>query len=139
MSSKRKIAIVCALLICIAGFLWIAATGKRPLTTYTYSQFLDQVRNGQVASVLIIGSTSGTTDVTFQLKDGEAARTVLPSEYKDALRAMQEKLVNIEIRGSSSEPRGFLISASPFFLLLGTWIVLMIWKFPNSVRRTPVP
>jgi ATP-dependent Zn protease len=139
MSSKRKITIVCALLVCIAGVLWIATTGKRPLTTYTYSQFLDQVRNGKVASVLIIGSASGATDVTFQLKDGEAARTVLPSEYKDALRAMQEKLVNIEIRGSSSEPRRFLINASPFLLLLGVWIVLMIWKFPNDARRTLAP
>src|SRR5262245_8244747 len=107
MSSKRKITIMCALLICIAGVLAIATTGKRPLTTYSYSQFLDQVRNGQVASVVIIDSNSGATGVTFRLKDGQVAQTVLPSEYKDALRAMEEKLVNIEIRGSTFEPRRF--------------------------------
>jgi len=59
MSSKRKIAIVCAVLICAAGVLWMATTGQRPQTTYTYSQFLDQVHGGQVASVIVTRSNSG--------------------------------------------------------------------------------
>ena len=137
MTSKGKIATTCALLICVAGILWMATTGQRSLTTYTYSQFLDQVHSGQVASVVIIGSNSGAVEASCRLKDGKAARTLLPLDSSEALRAMQEKLVNIEIRGSSSEPRQFLTNAAPFLLLLAVWVVLMISKFPNGLRPTP--
>jgi ATP-dependent Zn protease len=134
MSSKRKIAIVCAVLICAAGVLWMVTTGQRPQTTYTYSQFLDQVHGGQVASVIVTRSNSGAVEATCRLKDGKTVRAVLPSDYRDALVAMQDKLVNIEIRNSSSGPFSLLINATPFFLLLGVWIFLMIRKFPNGPR-----
>src|SRR2546425_6990115 len=135
MSSRGKIAITCGVLVCVAGVLWMTTTGQRSLTTYTYSQFLDQVHSGQVAGVVVIGSNSGAVEATCWLKDGKAARTVLPSDYKDALLAMQDKLVNIEIRDSSSEPLRLLMNATPFLLLLGVWVVLMIRKFPNSLDR----
>ena len=134
MVSKRKIAIACAVLASVAGVLWIATTGQSSLTTLTYSQFLEQVRGGQVASVVVIGSNSGAAKATCRLRNGQAARTVLPSDYRDALRAMQDRLVNIEIRDSSSEPLRVLTNAAPFLLLLGVWIVLTIRKFPNSPR-----
>lgn len=138
MTSKTKLAIVCALLACVLAAVWLAATRKPHLTNYTYSQFLDQVRNGQVSDAIIIGTNSGAAITTFHLKNGQSAQTVLPSEYRDALRAMQDKLVNIEIRDASSEPRRILLNATPFLLLLAVWIVLMIWKFPNGPRRSLV-
>jgi len=124
MSSKAKIAMICTVLMCVAAVLWIATTGQRSLPTFTYSQFLDQVRSGQVASVVVMGSNSGAVQATCRLQNGKTVRTVLPSDYRDALVAMQDKLVNIEIRDSSSGPLRLFIKAMPFFLLLGAWVFL---------------
>lgn len=132
MHSKTKIAIICAVLICVAGVLWMATTSRRSLTTLTYSQFLEKVRTGQIASVIVMGSNSGAIQATCRLKDGNAERTVLPSDYRDAMVAMQEKLVSVEIRDASSGPLQLVMNATPFLVLLGVWIFLMIRKFPNG-------
>lgn len=139
MNSKAKITIICAVLICVAGVLWMATTSQRSLTTLTYSQFLEKVRTGQIASVIVMGSDSGAIQAICRLKDGNAVRTVLPSDYRDAMVAMQDKLVNVEIRDSSSGPLRLFINATPFFLLLGVWIFLMIRKFPNGPGRFILP
>lgn len=136
MNSKGKILITCVVLICVAGVLWMATNGQGSLTTYTYSRFLDQVHSGQVASVVVIDSNSGAVEAACRLKDGKTVRTVLPSDYRDALVAMQDKLVNIEIRDSALGPFSLLIKAMPFLLLLGIWIYLMIRKFPNGPRQS---
>jgi len=48
---------------------------------------------------------------------------------------MQDHLVNIEIRDSSSRPRQLLLNATPFPLLFGVWILFTIRKFPNGPKR----
>jgi ATP-dependent Zn protease len=101
----------------------------------TYSQFLERVRTGQIASVILMGSNSGATEAICRLKDGNAVRTVLPSNYRDALVAMQDNQVNVEIRDSASGPLQLFLKASPFFLLLGVWIFLIIRKLPNGPRQ----
>src|SRR6266542_1660816 len=118
MKSKAVITIVCAVLICLAGALWTTGS-RRGLTMSTYSQFLEQVRDGQVASVIVIGGNSGATQATYRLKGGNTMRTVLPSHYRDAMLTMQDKRVNIEIQDDSFGPLRPLISAAPFLLLLG--------------------
>jgi len=85
----------------------MATTSQRSLNTLTYSQFLEKVRTGQ-----------------------NAEQTVLPSDYRDAMAAMQDKLVNIEIRDSSSGPLQ-LLYYSPFILILAVWIFL-VRKFQNG-------
>jgi hypothetical protein len=50
------------------------------------------------------------------------------------LVAMQDRLVNIEIRDSSSEPLQLFMKALPFVLLLGAWVVMMFRKFPTSLK-----
>src|SRR5229473_1982750 len=98
MNTKTKIAIICAVLICLAGALWMAQTSQPSSTTLTYSQFLEKVRTGQIASVIVMGSNSGAIQAICRQKDGNTEQTVLPSDYRDALAAMQEKQVNFEIR-----------------------------------------
>jgi len=133
--NSKAVAIICAVLICVAGGLWMAAAGQRSLTTLTYSQFLEKVRTEQIASVIIMGSNSGAIQAICQLKDGNAVQTVLPSDYRDAMVAMQDKVVNLEIRDSSSGSLRLFKNAAPFLLLLGVWIFLMIRKFPNGPRQ----
>jgi ATP-dependent Zn protease len=69
------------------------------------------------------------------LREDAYGVTVLPSDYKDALMTMQDKLVNVEIRDSSSGLLQLFSNATPFLLLLGVWIFLMIRKFPNGPRQ----
>jgi ATP-dependent Zn protease len=98
----------------------------------TYSEFLQQVRTGQVASVVIDAKNSGAVHATCSTKYGKTVRTVLPADYADALKTMQERLVNIEIRDSFSEPLRLLRNATPFLLLLGVWIFLIFCKFRTA-------
>jgi ATP-dependent Zn protease len=141
MNWKKKsmlIAIAAVLLVFLAALPWIVTTGSRSLRTTTYSQFLDQVHNGRVASVVIGARNSGAVEATYHLKDGEAVRAVLPSDYRDALRAMQDKLVNVEIRNTSAKPSQLLLNATPVFLLFAIWVVLIMWKVPNRLRQTHI-
>jgi ATP-dependent Zn protease len=132
MKWNTKIAVFCAVLICIAVVAWMALSSERGLTTLTYSQFMERVRSGQVANVVVMSSNSGAVPAVCRLKSGESVRTVLPPDYRDAMAAMQEKLVNVEIRDSSFASPRMLANAAPFLLLLVVWIVLMILKFPNG-------
>ena len=116
--NSKAVATICAVLVCVAGVLWMATAGQRSLTTLSYSQFLEKVRTEQIASVIVMGSNSGAIQAICRLKDGNAVRTVLPSDYRDAMVAMQDKLVNVEIRDSSSGSLRLLMKATPFFLLL---------------------
>jgi hypothetical protein len=132
---RTKAATICVLLICVAGGLWM--TNRPSFATLTYSQFLERVRSGQMASVLILGSNSGAIQAICRLNDGVRVQTVLPSDYRDAMAAMQDKLVNVEIRDASSVPSRPFLNASPFLLLLAVWIILMSRKFPGIRLRSP--
>jgi ATP-dependent Zn protease len=134
MKSKASIAIICVVVISLAGILWTTGS-RRGLTKLTYSEFMEQVRGGQIVSVTIIGSNSGATEATCHSKDGKAMRTVLPSDYRDALVAMQDELVNIEIQDSLSGPRRAMVNAAPFLMLVGVWIFVVIRKFPDCPRQ----
>ena len=129
--SKPKVVLLCAVLLCAGIGLWPAGAGRRSPDTMTYSRFLQEVRAGQVASIVIEGSNSGAVHAAGSLRDGKIVRTVLPADYEDALEAMQEKQVSIEIRDSFSEPLHLLRNATPFLLLLGVWMFLMVQKFPR--------
>ncbi|MFI5382270.1 MAG: hypothetical protein ACHRHE_23490 [Tepidisphaerales bacterium] len=134
--NSKAVAIVCAALICVAGILWIATAGQRSSTTLTYSQFLEEVGTGQIAGVVVMGGNSGAIQAVCRLKDGSAVRTVLPPDYRDAMVAMQAGMVDVEIRDSSSGLLRLLMNATPFLLLLGVWIFLVIRKFPNGPRQS---
>ena len=124
--------LVCAVLLCMAIGLWLATAGRRSADTLTYSQFLQEVRAGRVASVIIQGSNAWALHAAGSTQDGQTVRTVLPADYQDALRAMEEKQINIEIRDSFSEPLQLLRNVTPFLLLLGVWMFLIILRFPKT-------
>jgi len=132
MKSKVLIAIIVgAMLICLASVPWISL---RSLTKMTYSQFLEQVRAGNVASTTVISSNSGAAQATCRLKGGDTVRTVLPADYRDAMAAMQDKRVDVEIEDSSG-PLRLVSNAAPFLVLLAVWIFLFVRKFPNGPRQ----
>jgi hypothetical protein len=82
--------------------------------------------------VIILGTNSGAVTAICRLADGGTVRTVLPADYRDALHALQDKQVNIEIRDSSTEPLRLLINMTPFIILMAFWLFMM-----QRLRKDP--
>src|SRR5258708_7082932 len=97
--------------------LWMTIARQPSLNTLTYSRFLESVRTGQVAAVVVLGSNTGAIEAVCTLKNGNDARTILPADYRDAMTAMQDQRVDIEIRDSSSGSLRLFANATPFLLL----------------------
>jgi hypothetical protein len=134
MRPKAKMALFYATLLCIAAVFWMVAEKGSPEPKLTDSQFLVSVESGRVATVRVLGSNSGAVNAICRLADGGTVRTVLPADYSDALRAMQAKSVNIEIRDSSSDPLRLLINTTPLSVLLAAWFFMMR-KLGNGPRQ----
>jgi cell division protease FtsH len=125
MKPNRTILFLCAFAVMAAGVLCrMAVPAKSRSAGVTYSQFLQQVRTGAVDTVTIEPNNAGSTPTTFRTKNGATARTVLPSDYRDAVDAMERGSVNIDIQESSGVWR-LLTNAVPFLVLLAIWSIMM--------------
>jgi len=134
-----KLRIVVFVVVLIGVAVLMALVGDRTdgsKTKATYSEFLQQVQAGEVKTATIAVSETGASSVTYRLKSGSEWLTIIPQNYQEALAAMQNKLVNIEIRDAQSQRTRVLLNATPFLLLLSFWVVMMIWmrKNPNFPR-----
>jgi len=125
MNSKAKSVVFWGVLIGVAVLLWVVIQNKPNPAEATYSQFLQQVQSGQVNKAIIVADHTGANPVTYSLKDGSQASTVVPSDYRAALEVMQQKMVNIEIRDASQQWMRILVNAFPFLVLLGFWFFMM--------------
>lgn len=108
-----------------AGLRWMARDSADRSPKATYSKFLQQVRQGNVSTVTITPGDSGANPATYRAKDGNPGRTVMPSDYRDAIAAMEAGSVDIEIKESSTALFRPLLNAIPFLFLLGFWLFMM--------------
>ncbi|HYW44716.1 MAG TPA: ATP-dependent metallopeptidase FtsH/Yme1/Tma family protein [Bryobacteraceae bacterium] len=120
------------ILVALALLATVRTTGSSAAKV-SYSQFLRQVEDGQVAGVTITAGGSGANRAMAVLKGGRTVRTVLPRDYRDVLAALQAKLVNVEIQENPAA-LNILINASPFLVLLALWVFLM-----RRIRDNPEP
>jgi membrane-associated HD superfamily phosphohydrolase len=138
MKSKMRKIVFFVVLIVVAVSLALAVGDKtdRSKTKATYSEFLQQVQAGEVSKATIAVAKTGATPVTYRLKSGSEWLTIIPRNYQEALAAMQTRMVNVEIRDLTSQRLSVFLNASPFFLLLGVWVLMMIRmkKSPNGPR-----
>lgn len=125
MNTKAKTIVFWAVLIGVAVLLWAVVQNKPTPPKATYSQFLQQVQAGRVTNAVIVASNRGPNPVDYNLKDGARMHTVLPHNDRDALEAMQQKLVDIEIQDGSSRWTQVLWNATPFLLLVAFWLFMM--------------
>src|SRR5215469_9789215 len=88
----------------------------------TFTQFMDKVQQGQVKDVTISGN-----EVHGNLKDPNTGlHTLIPSNYPDVYKLLQEKGVDVEIKDASSGNWiSILLNASPFIVLIAFWIFMM--------------
>ena len=123
MNSNIKTAIFWVVLICVAVLLFaVVRTGQgRKEQPLTFTEFMDKVQQGQVKDVTISGNeVHGNTTTNTGL------HTLIPTNYPDVYKLLQEKNVNVEIKDtSSSNWISILLNASPFIVLIAFWIFMM--------------
>ena len=126
MKWNAKTLILCLIAIGFAAALrWMAVNAETRSPGATYSQFLNEVRQGKVDTVTIAPGNSGANPATYRTKDGNTSRIVLPKDYRDAIAAMQDGSVDVEIKDTSTGPLRLLLNAIPFLLLAGVWLFMM--------------
>ncbi|MCC6861469.1 MAG: ATP-dependent zinc metalloprotease FtsH [Bryobacterales bacterium] len=124
MNSNVKTAIFWVVLICVAVLLWqvVRNAKTRPEQPLSFTEFITAVEAGKVKKVSIAG-----TEVRGAFRDDSAGlRTLIPSNYPDIYKLLQEKGVEIEIKeANSGNWISILVNASPFILLLAFWVFMM--------------
>ena len=87
-----------------------------------FSDFMDQVEQGQVNEVMIRGD-----NITGKYIDDQAFETTAPPKYPDLIKALRDKNVRIVVVApeQTSWYMSILISWFPMLLLLGIWIFFM--------------
>jgi len=88
----------------------------------TFTEFLDQVDNGEVKEV-VIQEDEGITGIT---QDGKTFRVYSP-QYPDLIKDLRTKGVKIKAKPPRKESllMTILVSWFPFLLLIGVWIFFM--------------
>jgi cell division protease FtsH len=124
-NSNIKTGIFWVILACVLVLLWqvVRAAKTRPDKAITFTEFVSDVDAGKVKKV----SISNGIDVKGAYKDNSAdLHTLIPANYPDIYKILQDKGVEIEIKeASGSGWVSVLINASPFILLLAFWIFMM--------------
>jgi cell division protease FtsH len=124
-NSNIKTGIFWVILACVLVLLWnvVKAAKNRPDKAISFTEFVSDVEAGKVKKV----SISNGMDVKGTYKDNSAdLHTLIPSNYPDIYKVLQDKGVEIEIKeASGSGWVNVLINASPFILLLAFWIFMM--------------
>ena len=122
MNSTVKTLIFWVVLILAAVLLWqvVQRTQSRQDKELNFSEFMNEVDKGNVASVEIMGS-----DVKGQLKSQAPFKTTVPN-YPEFVKTLREKNVSITVKEPSQSPwLAALISWAPFVLLVGFWVFFM--------------
>ncbi len=100
----------------------IRSTTHQQVAENTFTQFMNEVDNGNVSNVTISGM-----DVNGTLKkDNAKFHTTIPSNYPDLYKSLLAKNVPVNIKSdSSSSWMTWLINGLPILLIIGLWIIFM--------------
>ena len=98
---------------------------NQPLTSQSevvFSDFMNQVEQGQVTEVMITGDS-----ITGKYMDGNSFQTTAPPKDPDLIKLLREKSVRIVVvpPEQTSWYMSILISWFPMIILLGLWIFFM--------------
>jgi cell division protease FtsH len=123
-NANVKTVIFWAVLICVAVLLWAVVKNghTRPDRALNFSEFLNEVENGNIKSVSINGN-----QVKGDFASGrDAFHTVVPANYPKLYDMLSDKKVQMDFQdNNSSSWVSILVNASPFLLLIGFWIFMM--------------
>ena len=93
-----------------------------PQSEVVFSDFMDQVEQGQINEVVISGD-----NISGKYVDGKAFQTTAPPKDPDLIKSLRQKSVRIVVVApeQTSWYMSILISWFPMLLLLGIWIFFM--------------
>ncbi|MBV8731208.1 MAG: ATP-dependent zinc metalloprotease FtsH, partial [Acidobacteriia bacterium] len=123
MSSNVKTAVFWVVIICAVVLVYMAVkTGRGPTPqNLTVAQFVTAITDGKIKDANITG-----TDVQGTLTDGKPFHTVVPPNYPEIYKMMQDKGINYSWKDSTGSGWiGILFNAVPVLILLGLWIFMM--------------
>ena len=124
MNSVVKNIIFWVVMVATALLLWVvvrSTTGER-VDTPNFSKFMSEVNSGDVRDVTI----AGTEAIGHLKKDGSQFKTIIPPNYNDLYRTLQEKGVSTTIKDTSGGSwMTWLGNGLPLLILLGFWIFFM--------------
>jgi cell division protease FtsH len=120
---KQGVVMLLALL--VALLLWNAfkmqQNGARE-QQYNFTQFRQQVANGQVQDVIIAGQK-----VSGHLRDGKTSfRATIPVNYPEIYKELNDKGVVVDTPDTSSSGWGQMLAyVAPFLLIIVIWFVML--------------
>jgi cell division protease FtsH len=125
LNSTLKSLVFWMILVVIGLLVWNLSTQfQKPATVLTFSDFMNQVANEQIATVTITGTeVSGTfkNDV-----EGKGFRLTVPEQYEGLANTLIEKNVVVTAKPASTSPWSLLLTTwAPILLMIGFWIFIM--------------
>ena len=103
--------------------LFQSSSTRTPYSSLAFSDFLNEVENGQVRDVTVQGNT-----INGHFTDGRAFNTVTPPNDPNMVSSLREHGVRINVQSPEegmSGLLGILISWFPMLLFIGVWIFFM--------------
>ena len=111
-------------MISTALLLWLVVSSQRGgrVEQPTFTQFMEEVENGNVREVTLVGN-----NVRGTYKKGNTEfRSRVPSDYPDLIKGLREQGVNITVKENSTGSWvSWVANGLPIILLLGLWIFFM--------------
>ncbi len=123
MSSNVKTAVFWVVIICAVVLVYMAVRTNRGPSPQglSVSDFVTSVQDGKIKEANITGS-----EVQGTMTDGRSFHTVIPPNYPEIYKVMQEKGVKYSWKDSTGSGWvGILFNAVPVLILLGLWIFMM--------------
>ena len=120
-SRNAALWIIIILLLFALFNLFQGSSTRAPQTSLPYSQFMENVENGQVQEVTIQGN-----EITGRLSDGRSFQTYAPDD-PSLVQNLRDSgtQINAEPQESVNPLLSILISWFPMLLLIGVWIFFM--------------
>ena len=122
MNSTLKSLLFWMVLVVVVVLVWnLSTTFQKGDRTISFSDFIQWVDSGQVASVTITGS-----EVTGVTKMNENFRTYAPTQYDNLAGKLIDRNIAVTAKAEAASPwASLLYSWAPILLMIGFWIFLM--------------
>ena len=118
----KNLALWLIIAIILISFINIMGQSTSSHPPVVFSEFMNQVENGEVTEVVMQGN-----QIVGQYTSGTTFQTISPNEDPNLIRIMRENSIRIEVKPpeQTSWYLSALISWFPMLLLLGIWIFFM--------------
>ena len=129
-NSTAKTIVFWMIIILLGVFLWkmVSNTGQAGKEDeLSYSQFMDQVDNGNVKDLTLYLSANSYEVRGQYLKQEKMFRvTIFKESAPDLVKMLRDKRVTLNVKEvTRGDWLTFLLNAAPLFLLVGFWIFMM--------------